>query len=108
MTISAEVPIACNLNAFDPEQTARHRELLMQLRSVVQNTEETEDSLIFTLPSDTETCLAVMEFITLERRCCTFLTFGVTIPPQGGPLTLTMSGPEGTKEILAGFAEAVY
>lgn len=99
--------IACDLNAFDPAQAARYKELMAMLRYAQPDVTETEGGLVFTFAdADAALCLAAMEFATLERRCCPFLTFLLELAPAGGPLTLTLSGPEGTKEILAGFLTA--
>ena len=39
-------------------------------------------------------------FIDNERKCCPFMTFSLQIGPQGGPIWLQMTGPEGTREVL--------
>lgn len=41
------------------------------------------------------------EVIELERKCCPFLRFVLTVEPAGGPLRLELSGAAGTKEFLA-------
>jgi len=38
--------------------------------------------------------------IEAERRCCRFLRFRVTFEPDGGPLCVEVTGPEGTQEFL--------
>jgi arsenate reductase len=95
--------VACNRNAFTPEQAARHRTLVDTLRVRVRAVRDVADGWEYELPSDADTCLAAMEFATLERLCCPFLTFGLGLEPQGGPFTLTLTGPGGTKEILEDF-----
>jgi hypothetical protein len=41
-------------------------------------------------------------FIELERRCCPFMTFTLEVRADHGPvtLTLTLTGPTGTREFL--------
>jgi arsenate reductase len=95
--------VACNLNAFSPEQAERHRTLVDALRARVRGVRGVENGWAYELPSDADTCLTAMGFATLERLCCPFLTFGLGLEPEGGPLTLTLAGPDGTKEILEGF-----
>ncbi len=41
------------------------------------------------------------EFIQLERQCCPFLRFQLTVEPGGGPIWLELTGPPGTREFLA-------
>jgi hypothetical protein len=36
----------------------------------------------------------------LEKRCCAFLEFRIDLAPGGGVLTLDVTGPEGTEELL--------
>ena len=40
-------------------------------------------------------------FIDLERRCCAFLRFRLTVEPGEGPIWLELTGPPGTREFLA-------
>ena len=35
-----------------------------------------------------------------ERRCCPFLTFALELAPDGGPLWVRLTGPEGTRTFL--------
>jgi hypothetical protein len=44
--------------------------------------------------------------IDAERQCCRFLHFGVTVEPDGGPITLELSGPSGTREFLSALLDA--
>jgi hypothetical protein len=39
--------------------------------------------------------------IDAERQCCRFLRFDLTVEPDGGPVSLALSGPPGTKAFLA-------
>jgi hypothetical protein len=97
------LPIVCNMNAFNAEQQARYTQITALLRDAVREVAEVEDGFTFSFPADASLCLAAMEFATLERLCCPFLRFRLELAPGGGPFTLTLSGPPGTKEILAEF-----
>lgn len=48
---------------------------------------------------------ALAKIIEVERQCCRFLTFQVTIEPDGGPIWLEFTGPPGTREFLAGMLD---
>jgi hypothetical protein len=52
------------------------------------------------LPSDEETIQMTAEWITLERRCCPFIAFGIEVGHEGGPLWLSLTGREGVKPFL--------
>jgi hypothetical protein len=40
------------------------------------------------------------EFISRERLCCPFLEFTLKVSPDDDPISLLLSGPEGTKDFL--------
>jgi hypothetical protein len=44
--------------------------------------------------------MALADFITNERRCCPFLDFTLTVSENAKPVTLLLSGPEGTRKFL--------
>lgn len=48
---------------------------------------------------------AIAQVVDVERQCCRFLTFELTIEPDNGPIWLEFTGPEGTREFLAGMLE---
>jgi hypothetical protein len=95
-----ESPIACSLNALDSEQRLRHQSLTVQLRSAAQETLELTDGYSFRLPSDEATIQKTAEWITMERRCCPFIAFGLEVGREGGPLWLSLTGREGVKSFL--------
>jgi hypothetical protein len=50
---------------------------------------------------DEETLNAIARTIAAERLCCRFLRFEMIVEPDGGPLFLSVRGPEGAREFLA-------
>jgi hypothetical protein len=88
-SVTSESPIACNLNALDKEQRRRHQSLTAQLHAATQETRELPDGYSFRLPSDEATIQRTAEWITLERRCCPFIAFGLEVGREGGPLWLS-------------------
>jgi hypothetical protein len=98
--VTSESPIACNLNALDKEQRRRYQALTAQLRAAVQETRELPDGYSFRLPSDEETIQRTAEWITLERRCCPFISFGLETGRENGPLWLSLTGRDGVKPFL--------
>jgi hypothetical protein len=99
-SVVSESPIACNLNALDKEQRQRHQSLTAQLRAAVEETRELPDGYSFRLPSDEATIQRMAEWITLERRCCPFLAFGLEAGRENGPLWLSLTGREGVKPFM--------
>jgi hypothetical protein len=99
-SVTSESQIACNLNALDKEQRRRHQSLTEQLHAATQETRELPDGYSFRLPSDEATIQRTAEWITLERRCCPFIAFGIDVDREGGPLWLSLTGREGVKPFL--------
>jgi hypothetical protein len=42
----------------------------------------------------------IASMIDAERQCCQFLQFDLRLEPDEGPVWLTITGPEGTREFL--------
>lgn len=101
----APPPIACNLNHFDAAQSARYAAVTATLGGAIRSIEVLPNGVALILSSTPEICVAAMEFVTLERLCCGFLTFRFELAPAGGPLTLSLTGPEGTTDALGDFVE---
>jgi hypothetical protein len=97
------VPLACNTSAFNAEQQKRYQALIAALHLCVEAVKELPDGYAFRFPSEAAMCQDVMEFATLERLCCPFLVFQLTLAPAQGPVTLSLTGPIGVKEIIAEF-----
>jgi hypothetical protein len=43
--------------------------------------------------------------VEAERHCCRFLRFTITVEPDGGPLNLDLTGPQGTREFVVALLE---
>jgi hypothetical protein len=90
--------IACTLT--DAELRERRGGLLATLRAAVLEERETDDGLALRLAPGGETLALAARVIDLERQCCRFLRFRLTVEPDEGPLWLELSGPEGTKPFV--------
>jgi hypothetical protein len=93
-----DVPVACRLS--DGELRQREATLLAQFKSAVTRTEELADGYVFRIPGAKKWLAVVSDLILAERECCPFLKFELTVEPNLGPLTLRVTGPDGTKEFL--------
>ncbi len=91
--------IACDMSAMKPEQRKRHAELYRILRRIVRNVDELTDGYALHFSRADLICIDIAEFMTLEQRCCPFLSFALEMPADG-PIQLRMTGPEGTKAVL--------
>ena len=102
-------PPACNMGAFTPTERENHIQTTTQLFQSVQNIRAIENGYEFIFPNVdvAKTLTRMAEFISKERLCCPFLKFSVTLDIDPQPISLTLTGPEGTQEFLrAEFSEA--
>jgi hypothetical protein len=96
-TKASDAP-ACNLSPEELE--AKRRNLIPGILRVADEVREVDNGLHLVFKNGDgllATLLPVMEF---EQKCCSFLRFALTIEPNLGPITLDVTGPPGTREML--------
>lgn len=93
------LPIACSLT--NSELQERRRGVLQKARSAVTDMRELENGYAYCFPTDEKWLADLTTLVNLERQCCPFLRFVITVESGDGPIWLEMTGPEGTKEFLA-------
>lgn len=96
--METSLPIACSLTSAELQE--RRSTLLQKVRSAVVEVRELEDGYAYSFPSEGEWLRELADVIDLERRCCPFLRFRITVEANDGPMWLELRGPEGTKEFL--------
>jgi len=102
-------PLACNMGVFTPAGRESHIQTTTQLFQSVQDIHEAGNGFefIFPNPNGSEVITKLAEFISNERLCCPFLEFTLKITSNNEPISLLLTGPEGTQEFLrAEFSEA--
>ena len=87
-TPAQQIPIACNMDVFTPAERENHILTTTRLFQSVQTIHEAENMI------------QLAEFIFNERRCCPFLEFTLKIAHNDAPISLLLTGPEGTQEFL--------
>jgi hypothetical protein len=91
--------IACTPKAIPAIERASHFALGRALLSERALSKQLlDDGYAFTFAS--REFLDVARFIENERLCCPFMTFSLKIPHSDGPLSLRMTGPLGTREVI--------
>jgi hypothetical protein len=78
---------------------ARREGLLNDLVGHAEQRLELEDGLRFAASDDILSAIA--RTVEVERQCCRFLRFIVTVEPDGGPILVDLTGPPGTRDFLA-------
>lgn len=98
-----DLPIACTLT---PDALRARREgLLAELVRRSTGYELLPDGLRLRFALSGETLASIVRAVEAERHCCRFLRFTVTVEPDDGPLTLDLTGPEGTREFVTALLE---
>lgn len=97
-------PIAC---ALTPEAIRAGRAgLLPGLAERAANRTATSDGYELTFQPSGEVLRAIGDVIDAERQCCLWLRFQLTVEPNGGPVVLRLSGPEGARAFLSALFES--
>lgn len=89
---------ACKLT--DKEQVKRSQRLRKELFSKVREVRELEDGYALKLPGEKEMVDKVYEHSMIERECCPFFEFEITMTPDHGPVWLKFKGGQKIKEML--------
>jgi hypothetical protein len=97
--MTREIPIACTLSG--PELRERERTVLAELRAHTRAVREHPDGYVLELARSDEALAAAAATIRLERRCCPFLRFTLTVEPGDGAIELALTGAPGTREFLS-------
>jgi hypothetical protein len=92
--------IACNLKAISSREHPRYNDLIKQLRSAVQKRDELATGYMYTVDGRRIGLKDIAEWITMERLCCPFLAFQLSVGSDHGDFTLALTGPEGVKALL--------
>ena len=90
--------IACSL---DPAALQQRTGTLWEFIGRANERTELKNGFEFTFGPGSANLQELVQIVDLERSCCKFLRFIITVEPADGPVRLEVSGPEGTKEFLA-------
>jgi hypothetical protein len=94
----ADLPIVCTLDRGSLR--TQRDDLLPSLIAEAEAREELENGYRFRF-AEADVLPRLLRVIDAERKCCRFLRFEVLLEPDLGPISLTVTGPPGTREFLA-------
>lgn len=92
------LPIVCTLDAAELQE--RRSGLLAHVAALAEGRREVEGGLALRFAPAAGVLQELGNLIDLERQCCRFLRFRLTVEPDGGPIELELTGPAGTGEYL--------
>jgi hypothetical protein len=92
--------IACTLS---PEELlTRRKNLLPGLAAQAEQITSIPNGVELRMPSSPDSVTAIARVVDAERGCCRFLGFAITVEPNLGPITLTITAPPEAQALLAG------
>ena len=97
---SSAPPVACNLKAISADKRPRYNDLMKRLRASVRGRSALNEGYVYTLEGKAIALPEVAEWMSMERRCCPFLTLQVSVAGTQPDWLLTLTGPAGTKALL--------
>src|SRR5215469_12399428 len=95
-----QVPLACNLKAFTPEERVTWRKLIDEVKQAETPARELPNGHVFKIETSRISIARVAEWIDLERKCCPFLNFQLSLEGSNGAMTLALTGGHGVKEFI--------
>lgn len=95
---NADCAIACNLGSALFRK--RKQTVIHELVEKIMLTTEMEEGYCFTFNYSEETLFRLAEFIKLEKECCPFFNFSLFSKGNSNTISLSLEGPEGTKEFI--------
>jgi len=99
----SDLPIACTLSAA--ELAERRAGLLPGLAARAHRRLALPNGCEWQFEPADGLLAEMMNVIDMERRCCRFLRFSVSVEVDAGPIVLQLTGPPGTREFLEALVE---
>lgn len=86
------LPVACNLGTLTTEQRRREQEILAKFRAAQLPASAIDGGYRFDVPCGPADLAELGEFVALERLCCPFLSFRLSIGAALAPVFLEIVG----------------
>jgi hypothetical protein len=90
----------CDRLVLTADQRKHKAELEKVLRSLITGVHELSDGYQFEFPPETHTLQMLSEWIGMERTCCPFFEFDLSLQAEAGPLSMSLRGREGVKQFI--------
>jgi hypothetical protein len=91
---------ACNLKAISASERPRYKQLVERVRHAIRSRSEISGGYVFKLDGKAVSLPEAAEWISMERRCCPFLTLQLSASGDQEHWVLTLTGPQGVKTLL--------
>ncbi|RRJ34088.1 Zn-dependent oxidoreductase [Halocatena pleomorpha] len=90
--------VVCTLT--EEQERNRNEDIRSRLTTTYVGFEESEDGLKIRFEGTDKSLVAVARFISSELKCCAFAEYGITVSPPYETTVLTISGPDGTRQMF--------
>ncbi|KQX55315.1 hypothetical protein ASD40_33520 [Paenibacillus sp. Root444D2] len=94
------MPVACCHTVFTKEERIDYKDAFGELEKRRIAVMEIETGFQYQFPGDSDTLRLLYDWISLERKCCPFLTFTVIASSEDKPVSLQLTGTEDAKSFL--------
>lgn len=94
-----KIPVACTLT--EAEMRERRRTILDSVRSAVRSVTNLPLGFAYSFEAKPEVVVQVARLVELERVCCAFLTFRITVEAGNESICLEITGPPEAKAVIA-------
>lgn len=94
----SQPPVACTITRERVEE--RTDWMTEELLPAYAGHDEREDGVTVRFEGATETLQHVARFVAEEKECCAFADYRIDVSPPYEETRLTITGPEGTKEMF--------
>ena len=92
--------LACNMKAINSTERPRYDALTRKIKSAVRHQRELSEGYAWELDGKTVSIPEVAEWMTMERRCCPFITLQLEAVGNGTEYVVKLLGPDGVKAFL--------
>jgi hypothetical protein len=93
--------VACNLKAISAADRPHYEQLMRRIHASIRERNELRDGYSYKVDGKSVSLKDAAEWIGLERLCCPFFTFELSVTASQTDWTLKLTGPAGVKELLA-------
>ncbi|CAG7659076.1 hypothetical protein ACFQI7_37135 [Paenibacillus allorhizosphaerae] len=98
--MSNEIPVACCHTVFTKQQRVEYKSIWGELETRRIGILEIEKGYQYQFSGHSETLRLVNEWVSMERKCCPFLSFAVIASNEEEPVFLQLTGNEEAKSFL--------
>ena len=95
-----QTPLACNLKAIPAAERPHYNDLMKRLRTAVRERRQIPHGYAFGLDGKVIGLGELGEWMSMERQCCPFFSFQLSVAAQDEQWLLALTGPSGVEALI--------